>query len=120
MKKTLIVLLGVILIICGCFGGKLSYEEHLEKSIEKYYIENQPHNNGTLIIEQIRELENKYLVMCEKYSGDGHGFDDLFLIDNNFNITHVAHGYKPLSPCFSYNELSYNGKTILFGSFFHL
>lgn len=104
MKKILVVLLSAILMLSGCSGDKLSNEEHFEKSIEKYYEENQPHNNGTLIIEQIKEFENKYLVMCEKYSGDGHGFDDLFLIDNNFNITHVTHGYKPLSPCFSYNK----------------
>ena len=117
MKKILVVLLGAILIISGCSNDKLSNEEHFKKSIEKYYEENQPHNNGTLIIEQIKEFENGYLVMCEKYSGDGHSFDDLFLIDNKFKITHVTHGYKPLSPCFSYNELYHNGKTILFGSF---
>ena len=117
MKKILVVLLGAILIISGCSNDKLSNEERFERSIEKYYEENQPHNNGTLVIEQIKEFENKYLVMCEKHSGDGHSFDDLFLLDNNFNITHVTHGYKPLSPCFSYNKLFYNGKTILFGSF---
>lgn len=117
MKKILVLLLGFIFLLSGCGNNKFSYVEHIEENIEKYYKGNRPHNNGTLIIEQIKEFDNGYLVMAEKYSGDGHNFDELFLLDDNYKITHITAGAKPLSPCFSYNKLCYDGKTILFGSF---
>lgn len=117
MKKMLVALLGFIFILSGCGNSNISYIEHIEKSIEEYYAENRPYNDGTLIIEQIRRFDNGYLVMAEKYSGDGHNLDELFLLDDSYEITHITAGAKPMSPCFSYNELCYNGKTILFGSF---
>jgi len=119
MKKifSILLLLGIMLILFGCTDKIISNEEHIKKSIEHYYSESQPHNNGTLVIEQIKDFDNGYLVMTEKYSGEGHNFDDLFLMDSNYKITHVTRGYKPLSPCFSYNKLYHNDKTILFGTF---
>ncbi len=117
MKKILVVLLGFIFLLSGCGNNKISYVEHIEESIGKYYTKNRPHNDGTLIIGQIKEFDGGYLVMAEKYSRDGHNFDELFLLDANYEITHTTAGAKPLSPCFSYNKLCYNGKTILFGSF---
>ncbi|MBE7053024.1 MAG: hypothetical protein E7391_01970 [Ruminococcaceae bacterium] len=117
MKKVLIVLFCVVLIISGCANDKILHKEHIKKSLENYYSNSQPDNKGELIIEQIKKFEDGYLVMAEKYSGDGHNFDYLFLIDDNYKITHVTSGSKPLSPCFSYNKLYHNGKTILFGTF---
>lgn len=116
MKK-LIMIFCLICILAGCTSNTVSLEDRIFLSLEKYYGKTELYNNGTLIINQIKEFENGYLVMAEKHSGDGHSFDVLFLMDDKLNVTGRTAGTKPMSPCFSYNKLYYNGKTILFGSF---
>ncbi len=90
--------------------------DRITKSISEYYKNNQPSNNGELKIFLYKPFDDdKYLVLAEKYKGEGHLFKDLFLLDSQYNVLAFSDVQAPISPCFSLGQVFYDGKTILFG-----
>lgn len=92
-------------------------EELLKEAVSKYYLIKQPQNKGELKIYNTKPYKDKYLVLAEKYSGDGHSFTNLLLIDEEYNTIAWTDGETPISMCFSVNKVDYDGNTILFGTF---
>lgn len=94
-----------------------SKEEFLKESVSKYYLSKEPNNKGEIKIYDTKSFKDKYLVLVEKYSGDGHRLTNLFLADKNYNIIAWTSGETPISMCFSINKVDYDDTTILFGTF---
>ncbi|HUS89531.1 MAG TPA: hypothetical protein VMW91_09230, partial [Desulfosporosinus sp.] len=63
-----------------------------------------------------KPIDDKMLVLAEKYSGDGHSYTELFLISNDKKIEKRATGFTPISMCFTANLLEYENNTIVFGN----
>lgn len=99
----------------GLISGKAN--KRIEAAIEEYYLAVDPNNKGELKIHNIKEHGTGYLVLTEKYSGDGHSGTILFLVDKDFSATAAASGDIPLSPCFSANVVKHQGKSIIYGNF---
>ncbi|WP_265442788.1 M56 family metallopeptidase [Acetivibrio straminisolvens] len=99
--------------------GKISAKDRkkLTEVVSEYYKKSDPANNGSLIIYNIKDCDSGYLVLTEKYSGEGENFSLLFLIDFDFNIVAKASGNMPISPCFSANLVEHQGKSIVYGNF---
>jgi beta-lactamase regulating signal transducer with metallopeptidase domain len=85
--------------------------------IDQYYQVADPINKGTLKIYNIKKYGSGYLVLAEKYSGDGDIHTFLFLINRDFSIVTKAFGNMPISPCFSANVVKHQGKSIVYGNF---
>lgn len=129
MKKFISIALSALICLsmAGCRANSLnsivsnttsnSKEELISKAVSKYYLVQDPKNKGELKIYTTKSFKDKYLILAEKYSGDGHRLINLFLIDGDYNITAWASGETPISMCFSINKVNYNGSTILFGTF---
>lgn len=89
----------------------------LETSISEYYLRVDPNNRGTLKIYNIKKYGSGYLVLTEKYRGEGESGTILFLINNGYSIKAMASGNVPISPCFSANIVRDQGKSIIYGNF---
>lgn len=91
--------------------------KQLESVIKEYYRYNQPRNKGALKNFNTKKYGSEYLVLTEKYGGEGHSFSDLFLIDHSYRIAAVTSGDMPISPCFSANIVKHQGRSIVYGNF---
>ncbi|QCX34485.1 hypothetical protein FDN13_12665 [Caloramator sp. E03] len=89
----------------------------LEAAVTEYYLKADPANRGTLRIYNIKKYGSGYLVLTEKYRGEGESFSVLFLVNHDFNIVAKAPGDIPKSPCFSANVVKDQGKSIVYGNF---
>jgi beta-lactamase regulating signal transducer with metallopeptidase domain len=100
-------------------GGTISEEDKrkLTDVVSEYYMKADPANKGTLKIYNIKKFGSSYLVLTQKYRGEGESFSVLFLADSGFNIVAKASGDIPISPCFSANVVKYQGKSIVYGNF---
>jgi hypothetical protein len=100
-------------------GGTISEEDKrkLADVVSEYYLNADPANKGTLKIYNIKKFGSSYLVLTQKYRGEGESFSVLFLADSGFNIVAKAPGDIPISPCFSANVVKYQGKSIVYGNF---
>lgn len=100
-------------------GGTISEEDKrkLADVVSEYYMKADPANKGTLKIYNIKKFGSSYLVLTQKYRGEGESFSVLFLADSGFNIVAKAPGDIPISPCFSANVVKYQGKSIVYGNF---
>lgn len=100
-------------------GGTISEEDKrkLADVVSEYYMKADPANKGTLKIYNIKNFGSSYLVLTQKYRGEGESFSVLFLADSGFNIVAKAPGDIPISPCFSANVVKYQGKSIVYGNF---
>ncbi|WP_238882749.1 hypothetical protein [Clostridium sp. YIM B02551] len=129
MKKFILIILPVLIWIAlvGCGAKKLntikvntdfkSKEELIKEAVSNFYLKSDAKNNGELIIYNTKTYKNNYLVLAEKYSGDGHRSTNLFIIDDKFSITRWTSGETPISNCFSINKCILDKSTILFGTF---
>jgi hypothetical protein len=120
MRKNLIFLISLIGIVAlfslsGC--SNYTNNKTVNGIIDSYYKSIEPSNRGDLKIFAQKPIDDKLLVLAEKYSGDGHSFTELFLISNDKKIEKRATGYTPLSMCFTINLLEYEDNTIVFGNF---
>jgi len=114
IKISITILTIFVAVLMGCSENK---EGKLIKAVNNYYERFQPLNKGETKIFAIKPFKNQYLVLAEKYRGDGHNYTYLFLIDQKFNVTKYVTGYRPTSACFEVNRLEYESNTILFGDF---
>lgn len=110
-------IVGVIFILFFGMIGCSSPRNSNENSIESYYKKHDPSNKGETQIFSQKEFNDTTLMLTEKYSGDGHTFTNLFLLDKDKKILKMATGQTPLSMCFTVNAVEYDGCKILFGSF---
>lgn len=110
-------IVGVIFILFFGMIGCSSPRNSNENSIESYFKKHDPSNKGKTHILSQRAFNGNTLILTEKYSGDGHTFTNLFLLDKDKKILKVATGQTPLSMCFTVNAVEYDGCKILFGSF---
>jgi len=94
-----------------------SAKSTINEIVESYYKRFEPTNKGELKILAQRPLDDKVLVLAEKYSGDGHSSTELFLINEEKRIEKRATGLTPISMCFTANLLEYENNVIVFGSF---
>ncbi len=85
--------------------------------VTEYYLKADPANKGTLRIYNTKKYGSGYLVLTEKYRGEGESFSVLFLVNHDFNIVVKAPGDIPKSPCFSANVVKDQGKSIVYGNF---
>jgi len=113
----MLIAIGVVLLTNAQYKEDHRSEKKLGAAIDGYYLNTQPMNMGALKIYNIKRYGNGYLVLTEKYRGEGHSFSDLFLIDNRFKITAVASGNMPIRQCFSANVVRGPGNSIVFGNF---
>ncbi|NSW92466.1 MAG: hypothetical protein HPY74_17715 [Firmicutes bacterium] len=99
--------------------GTISGEgkRRLEDVVDEYYLEADPANKGTLRIYNIKKYGSGYLVLTEKYRGEGESFSVLFLVNHDFSIVAKAQGNLPISPCFSANVVKDQDKSIVYGNF---
>ena len=99
--------------------GTISAEDKrkLAAVVTEYYLKADPANKGTLRIYNIKKYGSGYLVLTEKYRGEGESFSVLFLVNYDFNIVAKAPGDIPKSPCFSANVVKDQGKSIVYGNF---
>jgi len=99
--------------------GTISAEDKrkLADVVSEYYMKADPANKGTLKIYNIKKFGSSYLVLTQKYRGEGESFSVLFLVDDVFKIVAKAQGDIPISPCFSANVVKYQGKSIVYGNF---
>lgn len=91
--------------------------DSINNAVSKFYLTVDSQNKGELKVYNTKSFKDKYLVLAEKYSGDGHRLTNLFVLDGKYNITAWTSGETPISMCFSINKVEYDGATILFGSF---
>lgn len=100
-------------------NGVILVEENkkLETTISEYYLKTNPNNKGVLKIYNIKKYGSSYLALTEKYVGEGENSSVLFLTDKRNNITAMAPGNMPISPCFSANIVKDQGKSIVYGNF---
>ena len=127
MKKLTLILISLLfcLSLASCKDNSLATtaldrkpnEQSIKDAVSKYYLAKEPKNKGELKIYNIKPFRDKYLVLAEKYSGDGHRFTNLLLIDEKYNTIAWTSGETPISMCFSINKVDYDGSTILFGTF---
>lgn len=108
---------GIIFILFFCMIGCSSSRNSNENTIESYFQKHNPLNKGKTQIFSQKAFKDDTLILTEKYSGDGHTFTNLFLLDKDKKILKVATGQTPLSMCFTVNAVEYDGCKILFGSF---
>ncbi|WP_434511721.1 hypothetical protein [Desulfitobacterium sp. AusDCA] len=108
---------GIIFILFFCMIGCSSSRNSNENTIESYFQKHDPLNKGETQIFLQKSFKDDTLILTEKYSGDGHTFTNLFLLDKDKKILKVATGHTPLSMCFTVNAAEYDGCKILFGSF---
>jgi hypothetical protein len=129
LKKFILIILPVLIFISLVgFGTKKlnatkvntnyrSKEELIKEAVSNFYLKSDNKNNGELKIYNTKTYKNNYLVLTEKYPGDGHRFVDLFLLDDKFKVIKWTSGETPISNCFSINKCIFDGSTILFGIF---
>lgn len=127
MKKLTLILISLAfcLSLASCKDNSLATtaldrkpnEQSIKEAVSKYYLAKEPKNKGELKIYNIKPFKDKYLVLADKYSGDGHKFTNLLLIDEKYNTIAWTSGETPISMCFSINKVDYDGNTILFGTF---
>lgn len=117
-----IIIIGAVLLTNGQYS-KADKEvitakdnRRLESIISEYYLKTQPNNKGVLNIYNIEKYGSGYLALTEKHFGDGESGTLLLLVDSGFNITAVAPGNMPISPCFSANIVKHQGKSIIYGN----
>lgn len=103
-----------LFVLIGCSNSGTGTVTEL---IGSYYKSYQPFNKGELKIIAQKMFNDKTLVLAEKYSGDGHGLVNLFVISNDNKVVYRADGQYPLSMCFSANVIELDNKTIVFGNF---
>lgn len=89
----------------------------ITSAINEYYLKIDPDSKEILKIYNIKRYGDNYLVLTNKYRGEGESFSILFLVDHNFNITAKASGDIPISPCFSANVIKDKNKSIIYGNF---
>jgi hypothetical protein len=124
MKKFVLMILTVLFSfsLISCDNNRLSTKtesnnELLNKAVSNFYLARMPYNKGELKIYNKKPFKDKYLVLAEKYCGDGQRDVNLFLIDEKYNIVAWSSGYTPINKCFSVNKIDYDGNTIFFGTF---
>lgn len=130
MKKFLVILVSIffifLMIICVkdefLFNKEKNETEKTKEtliyeSINSYYSKERPKNKGDLKIYNIKDLDDDFLVLCEKNSNDGQRYSDLFILNSNYKIIGLTTGEIPISMCFSANKVTYKDRTILFGNF---
>lgn len=111
-----LIILTTFLSLTGC--SEPSNNRTINDIISSYYKSVEPSNKGDMKIFAQKTIEDKTLVLTQKYSGDGHSYTELFLISNDMKrIEKRATGFSPLSMCFSVNVLQYENNTIVFGNF---
>ena len=120
----ILIAIGAVLLTNGQNNGAgtnvvITVEENkkLETAISEYYLRTNPNNKGVLKIYNIKKYGSSYLALTEKYVGEGENGTVLFLTDNGINITAMAPGNMPISPCFSANIVKDQGKSIVYGNF---
>lgn len=101
----------------GIFKNLSDKDALIYDAVDKFYSNSEPKNKGDLKIYSTKSFKEEYLVLAEKYSGDGNRFSNLFLIDEKYNIKAWTTGEIPISNCFSINRAEYLGNTIVFGTF---
>jgi hypothetical protein len=99
--------------------GTISAEDKrkLADVVSEYYLKTDPANKGTHRIYNIKKYGSGYLVLTEKYRGEGESFSVLFLVNHDFSIVAKAQGNMPISPCFSTNVVKDQHKSIVYGNF---
>lgn len=130
MKKFLVILVSIffifLMIICVkdefLFNKEKNETEKTKEtliyeSINSYYSKERPKNKGDLKIYTIKDLDDDFLVLCEKNSNDGQRYSDLFILNSNYEIIGLTTGEIPISMCFSANKVTYKDRIILFGNF---
>lgn len=120
MGKNRIVLINLIVLVAFFSVSGCSYNTNnktVNEIIESYHKSVEPSNKGDLEIFAQKLINDKLLVLTEKYSGEGHSYTELFLISSDKKIEKRATGETPLSMCFTINLLEYEGNTIIFGNF---
>lgn len=129
MKRLISLILSMVILLLLFDSGTISStkteilnnlkdkEELLNGAVAEFYSNRDLSNNGKLQIYKTKTLDDNYIVLAEKYSGDGHRFLHLFLLDKDYNIKAWTSGETPISNCFSANSLDYCGNRIVFGSF---
>ncbi len=113
----IVILYSLLSFTTGCAAHPGSATSTINESVESYYKRFEPTNEGELMIFAQRPLDDKVLVLAEKYSGDGHSSTELFLINAEKRIEKRATGLTPISMCFTVNLLEYEGNAIVFGNF---
>jgi len=113
----IVMLYGLLSFTTGCADHSASAKSTINEVVESYYKRFEPTNKGELKIFAQRPIDDKVLVLAEKYSGDGHSSTELFLINAEKRIEKMATGHTPLSMCFTVNLLEYEDNAIVFGSF---
>ncbi|ACL19035.1 hypothetical protein Dhaf_0975 [Desulfitobacterium hafniense DCB-2] len=113
----IVILYSLLSFTIGCAEHPDSAKDTINEIVESYYKRFEPTNEGELMILAQRPLDDKVLVLAEKYSGDGHSSTELFLINSEKSIEKRATGFTPLSMCFTVNLLEYENNAIVFGSF---
>ncbi|MBL4930983.1 hypothetical protein [Clostridium paridis] len=125
IQTILPVLICITLVSCGAKNlyttkGNTNFkskEELIKEAISNFYFKLDAKSNGELKVYNTKTYKNNYLVLAEKYSGDGHRSTNLFIIDDKFNVTRWTSGETPISNCFSINKCILDKSTILFGTF---
>lgn len=130
MKKFLVILVSIffIFLIIICVKDEFLFNKEknetektketlIYESINSYYSKERPKNKGDLKIYNIKDLDDDFLVLCEKNSNDGQRYSDLFILNSNYKIIGLTTGEIPISMCFSANKVTYKDRTILFGNF---
>ncbi|WP_028305451.1 hypothetical protein [Desulfitobacterium sp. PCE1] len=112
-----ILIISGLLSLTGCTEHSESKSSTVNDLVDSYYKRFEPTNRGDLKILAQKPIDNKTLVLAEKYSGDGHSCTELFLINNDKRIEKRATGLTPISMYFSVNLLEYENNTIAFGNF---
>lgn len=112
-----IIVLSGLLSLTGCSEHSESRKSTVNEIVDSYYKRFEPTNRGDLKILAQKPIDDKILVLAEKYSGNGHSYTELFLINKEKKIEKRATGFTPISMCFSANLLEYENNTIVFGNF---
>ena len=126
MQKSILIVLSILVCVslASCkitrstaTGLHEANEKLIKEAVSQFYLTNEPYNKGELKIYNAKEFKDKYLVLTEKYFGQGERRSILLLIDKNYNVIAWTSGYTPINKCFSINKVDYDGNTILFGNF---
>lgn len=102
------------LILGGC--SQLT-NKSISERVDLYYKKFEPSNKGKLQILAQKPVDDKMLVLAKKYSGDGHSYTELFLINKDNVLEKRAQGLTPISMCFSANKVDTQNRTIVYGNF---
>jgi hypothetical protein len=114
LEKLSVIILIALLNLAGC---SQPVNKSVDEIVASYYKKFEPANKGELKILAQKSFSDETLVLAEKYSGDGHSYTELFLINQDKVIEKRAEGSTPISMCFSANKINYENGTVIFGNF---